>query len=867
MMMTLGLLTAAGVEIPFTAAFPPVERVEVAAAETEGVSAPVVFPAMKGGDGMAAVLKVNLRMVTKVFGGWNPWCAIELNGKDIQPKTANGTPRLLLRGSVLHTTLAREAERPYWRQGAHPQLMTYFAPADAVDLDPRILDREFGYDYYLDVDDIVNKVVIGADDRIEEEKPNTLRFFNVLSKNIADCPLLVKDIQFGWVPRAQLNELKGIRMWRLDKEMQTVAALDGGGFSLAVSPSGGMELSLGADAAPSKLYLESAYSYPQEPEMGFNRLEVVAGQDAGNVSVAQNGAAIDIVLKGKAVQVKRELSLKGRRIVVREEITNLQEEDLGLIWRQEASCNGVMPNLWRLTGLTGIEAADVQAAENPTAFLSDGQQAVGFVVEDTVSRILLDMHMSGNTGVFGSRGVGLPARGTLMVEWSIYPLGREEIGYFDFINRVREDWGVNNTVPGPYLIKAEALPGLRLGLASVQPWLDYAGGMDLTRDEYKAKVTPQIAELKKQFPGILLMGLIETNLVKFDSRTVPWGEQLPLTYADRSNPKTRYGQYLSLELSKKLEAVTPYRDSLLHDAEGRVMIDNYYVYQPKPYINLMPQVERGNHRYNVFMEQVDFLMKNVKFDGIYIDQFNPTMRDGVSYDRWDGRSVKIDKSGKIIGRFYNYAITGAEGRMDIVKRIRELGGVVLTNGHPVTKEEQNSGRLSFAEMENDPCNPLPFIDKKPPEFRYQAKGHLASPIILNLRPRRYQSADGPDLRAKILMKGMITAVRNGVLPYYYGTEQPLEGPEAGSYELANWLFPFTPVKLGEGVLQGKERTITVISGTYRIGGAKRPAVSRFDDHGRPCGEEGIIVSGGQNAWEVKVTLKDWNEMACLVRLD
>ena len=864
MVMAMGLMTAFGAEIPFTAAFPAVEKVEVKPGETEAVSSPIVFPAMKGGDGMVAVLKVNLRMVTKVFAGWNPWCAIELNGKDIDQFAANGTPRLLLRGAVLHTSLAREAQKPYWGHGAHPQLMTFFAPADAVDLDPRILDREYGYDYYLDVDDIVNKVVIGADDRIEEEKPNTLRFFNVLSNTISQSYLLAKDIQLGWVPRETLNDLKGIRMWRLDKEMQTTAVLRGNGFELAVSPSGGMAVAFGNKSAQT-LFVESAYSYPQEPEMGFNRLEVVDGKDSPNVSVTQNGAVIDVVLQGKAVKVERHLSLDGRRIRVQEDITNCLEEDLGLIWRQEASYSGMMPKTWRLSGLTGIEAVDVQAAENPTVFMTDGVRAVGFVMEDTVSRILLDLHKSGNTCVFGSRGVGIPAKGKLSVEWSVYPLGGEETGYFDFINCVREDWGVNNTVPGPYLIKAEALPGLRLGLASVQPWLDYAGGMDLTRDEYKAKVTPQMAELKKQFPGILLMGLIETNLVKFDSRTVPWGEQLPLTYADRTNPKTRYGQYLSLELSKKLEAVTPYRDSLLHDADGRVMIDNYYVYQKKPYINLMPQVERGNHRYNVFMEQVDFLMKDVKFDGVYIDQFNPTMRDGVSYDRWDGRSVKLDKSGKIIARFYNYAITGAEGRMDIVKRIRELGGVVLTNGHPVTREEQNSGRLSFAEMENDPCNPLPFIDKKPPEFRYQAKGHLASPIILNLRPRRYQSENGPDLRARILMKGMITAIRNGVLPYYYGTEQPLEGPEAGSYELANWLFPFTPVKLGEGVLQGKERTITVISGTYRLGGAKRPAVARFDDHGRPKGEEGIVISGGPNAWDVTVTLKDWNEMACLVR--
>ena len=82
MMMAMGLLTAVGAELPFTAAFPDVEKVEVAPGETEAVSSPIVFPAMKGGDGMAAVLKINLRMVTKVFAGWNPWCAIELNGKD-----------------------------------------------------------------------------------------------------------------------------------------------------------------------------------------------------------------------------------------------------------------------------------------------------------------------------------------------------------------------------------------------------------------------------------------------------------------------------------------------------------------------------------------------------------------------------------------------------------------------------------------------------------------------------------------------------------------------------------------------------------------------------------------------------------------
>ena len=55
MMLTLGLMTAIGAEVPFTAAFPPVEKVEVAAGEPESVSEPIVFPSLKGGDGVFVV--------------------------------------------------------------------------------------------------------------------------------------------------------------------------------------------------------------------------------------------------------------------------------------------------------------------------------------------------------------------------------------------------------------------------------------------------------------------------------------------------------------------------------------------------------------------------------------------------------------------------------------------------------------------------------------------------------------------------------------------------------------------------------------------------------------------------------------------
>ena len=63
--------------------------------------------------------------------------------------------------------------------------------------------------------------------------------------------------------------------------------------------------------------------------------------------------------------------------------------------------------------------------------------------------------------------------------------------------------------------------------------------------------------------------------------------------------------------------------------------------------------------------------------------------------------------------------------------------------------------ISFQEMEGDPVNPIPFMTAKPPEFRWQTSGHLASPVILGVRPNNHQRAavtDGRDRRAEIINK-------------------------------------------------------------------------------------------------------------------
>ena len=868
LVMVLFSFIGHGVEIPFEPAFPSIERVVVPPGEQETCSDYVELPALPVKDGKTAVLKLNIRLCSKNLGGWNPWCAIEFNGHELNSTVANGRPRLLLRGPVLHTNLDGERRVPYWRKTSHSLLMAFFAPEDAVSMDPRIIDTEYGYDFYLDVDDVVNKRIIGADDRIENDAPNRFRFVNALTKRIAELDLVVKDIQLGYVPSSELLTLKGIRLWRTDGLKTVAGNVKGDGFVLNVSPYGGMELATGSD---SRLYIESFFSYPDNPEMKFNRLALdsLSGKPGIKVNLTKQGASVVLRMETDDLILDRRIEPRGHYIRFFDTFSNPTKEDRGLIWRNEAAFSDKMPQ-WRLAGLSNVEMSNSLAASNPTIYMTDGMTAAGIIAEDTISRILIDMHLNANAIVMSNTGGGIAPGASLTVEWSIYPLTSPNLGYFDFINAVREDWHVNDTVPGPFLFSGRATPGMAPGVCCVGPWFEYFTGQDLSRDEYSAKVLPIMAELRKRFPGVILMPLMETNLVKFDAGTVPWGNELPLTYGDTKSPKRKYGVYISPELTAKLKAVTPLADSILCDKDGNAMLDSYYIYVNKPYINMIVQPAIGNSRFRQIMEQLDFLLDTLKFDGVYLDQFNQTSRDGIRYDKWDGCSVVLDKAGRVASKYYNYAIAGASARVEIIRRITSAGKLVLTNGHPITREEQSCGRLSFAEMENDHFSPFAFLDKKPPEFRYQALGHLTTPIILNLRPARYQKkpADGErDDRAVILNKGIITAIRNAQLPYYYGIEQPLSGPYAGSFEVSNWLFPFTPVRIDEGVMIGKERTITVISGTYKIGGKSRPKYAHFNRYGMPTNAENITVSGEPGAWTATVRLDDWNEIAAFEVVD
>lgn len=849
-----------------SAGTPEPDRLELVESDSL-VTGAVNFGAVRPKEGFGVVLKFNARIVTERHSGWNPYMTFRLNGKTLDKRTETGSYRLLRRGTYMATD-SRVGDIEWWRNGSSgPALMTFFAPRGTEELDYRIKNaREEGFTYWLDLSDAVHYLTLGADDRVESDEPNRLEIDYLLTNQMTQQDGLVLDvsqIELLYLPLEEIRTLSGSRMPPFEPGTGA-ATLQGDGFSLQVNETGGMEFSIGGE----NFYIESFYSYPAEPRMAFNRLGI--GESEGwTVKVERpDESRAAVTAEGNGLKLERTLVSEVGRIRVTDKLSNIGANDTATRWYTLLSANAAPAGGYRLAGQSGADRVDAFGTRNPTVFVKKERASLGAVVEDTISRAQLFLEAVDHHLRFGSRGLGLPAGKTVTIEWTLYPATDGD--YYDFINTVRRDWGVNRTIPGPLLFRVNptlAEFGCRPQMASVPPWHQYAAGASWSNERFRDEILPKIAEARKLFPDIILLGMIETNLVPFDASAYEKSGLFPLTYGDRGNPKSRYGMTVSKEASEILDAESDLSDSMLRDKAGNAIIDTYYGYSKKPWFNLMVQPEEGNRRFAQMLAQIDFLMDECGFDGIYIDQFQPSPRDGFREDRSDGYTVELAPNGTVARTRYSYAITGASARGAILRHIAEKGGIVLTNGQPSTREERESGVLCFQEMENDPVNPLDYMDRKPPEFPWETVSHLGTPVTLGLRPVRLQSASAePSRWGEIINKGIITALRNGSLYYYYGTEMLPNGktPPAGSYELGNRMFPFTPRELHEGWVYGDERLITAVSGTFRLHGANRPLCYRFDRLGLPTDEKMPTVTGEPENWSVEVKIDDWNETAVLV---
>jgi hypothetical protein len=439
---------------------------------------------------------------------------------------------------------------------------------------------------------------------------------------------------------------------------------------------------------------------------------------------------------------------------------------------------------------------------------------------------------------------------------------------FALVNRIREDWGSNHTVLGPgsfvdandpVIGDSERLKAYltrrRLRIAMLSPWLDYdPGSMDrvLTRDEYRDMMQRAAKALKAADPEVQCLGSIETDWVTIDPARLPGGDRLPVDGPGGHGPT-----WISPEATGVIEASgLPWLDSLKRDETRRAMLELYSRGgKPQTALGVYPVV--GNYQARFLHEQARFLCEDVGLDGFYIDEFCPYWVR--SHDRWDGFTVDIDRrTGRILRSYSDAGLAGAAFREGLCRYAVSRGAAMVANTFATTCAENALPVMRFAETWSGfDVAALP-AEGRPPFNAYVASGQLGTPLGLGiLQPP--QSLP----RAEWLMRGLILYLRHGVLYYhYFFGDLPESGEGSGEYGPINHMFPITPVRLFEGGIEGRERTLTCVPGQYLRRGPKPPTVRVFGPDGREV-PGAYELRKAARAWTVDLRLRDWTEIAVI----
>ncbi len=832
--------------------------IHIAIADTHA-SQSVDIPKLELGEGRLLCLRFQARMHTASPAGWNDYLSLEWNGAPVTARTPAQLNRVLNRHDIFRSRHEHYPQVPVASQrDGLPCLNVFFGPPNQ-EIDATVLtDRDEGYWYLIDIGDLplqdTNRLVI-IDTALK-------RFWNGTPPS--DCDLVIEDLAVGTIPIAAADELDAARMVRRN-------ALPGGaesasGAQLIVRQGCGIQITVSGEP----YFVESAFSFPKDGGMGLNWLPCMPkaeGEEGWKPELSPESESLVVRAEGTQYKLERKVVTTKTRIEVTDTITNRTDAILGVAVRHRI----VTPAYPQRVVLGGLDTAVLgpgASAENPSVFLAQKESGLGAIAEDNALRLQLERRVEENTVQFGTERLGLAPGETYTMRWALYPGGTD---YFDFLNQVRRDWSVNFTVDGPFDFfdtskiateegrdQARAfLARRKLKLFGLTPWFEYYNGWSVTRDACKQRMQEAQAFVKSVVPDAKCLACIETNLVpvelSFFKDTIP-KEGWPIG----REVGGKYGQKATAEMTACIDA-SPWRDSCLRDADGRVLLDCWYVqyYKTPPALNLMVYPTLENHRHQHMLEQIAWLLDEVGLDGVYIDQFSLAWNDDTtrySKEKWDGRSVRLDGDGRVANTMTDLGLVSSTARQAWVESVLKRGKTVVCNTNPATSELQSLPAFRF--METQGYDPL--AGDGPPDMPNLAKGQLGSPIGLG---HSFPSTAGADF----FVRTVIAHLKYGILYYYYSTDFPSEdrdGRPGGEFGPVNHMYPFTPVELHQGWVLGKERLITCVSGDYTWPGDTEPKVLQFDSRGRERPADATITKcdGG---YRVSVKLRDWWEIAII----
>jgi len=499
---------------------------------------------------------------------------------------------------------------------------------------------------------------------------------------------------------------------------------------------------------------------------------------------------------GRFYALARTVTARGLRVDVEDKFTNLRAgERVAIMVEHRLACGDPMPRRAWIGGSDNPSLNQIECPQNPTLFVPVPGHGLGIVLRDDVFRVQGKFFYDASGHCVGVRtdSFALDRGASYTLRWSLYVVGSHD--YFDFINRVRDDWGVNTTIHGPYAWR-QARSTARIPMDKLRQYLRVSQVKHLC-----IWSNPNAKEAKGKRYVAIGSGAFYPQI-----DATRGGHLAQLKAAVERVHEAGEGVKVLLMTNCFLNSVpdksqtSAFEDSWHRSAKGKLMpyraVPTLF---PTHLIYPTPRNSWGRR----FAEIVDYYLDTCGADGIYWDEmtaWGPNRR--LTFGAWDGHTAQIDPETKAITRLVGLVpLLSAAYRRSQVDRVRGMGKVVHANGAPEVATLQTACNSRMVETK--------FVPIRVTEL------HLTTPLAYT--------------HGIPTVRGMRERLAQGGLCFRVSIVRPSP--------VMTRLFPFTPQELHAGWMQARERIITSRSGRFGWDGAFAARVWRFDAEGQPLEAE------------------------------
>lgn len=582
--------------------------------------------------------------------------------------------------------------------------------------------------------------------------------------------------------------------------------------------------------------VESSYSYPHG---GDNRLSTqpipdTTGESEWEVSTEKvDEETYRVKAAGKFYTIDRWIRLTPTRIEVEDTVRNRTDEVVGII----------LSNHLNTQDHPGLRAV---AYENPTVFVADGNVGIGLIALDDLYYVHLSNVFSNNLAAIRDEHFGLDKGASYTLRWAVYPIATGD--YYDFINAIRKDEGLNGYVEGGFSFTRGPKPP---STTETVPLWDILSREEATLKGLEYYSGTSLTRLTEN-PTLSLEGWEFVEYPDIRRRLKDW-----MGDSKQENPGVKVGFHVAHSLYATNRPQELFPDSQAVDADGNMdhygpdTMEYYGKYFSKELVEdnwrwwlYYPTMENSFGK--TMLDAADVMIEDLGATLIWADGYisgyiGGGIGGGFTYDRWDRHSVTIDPTSKLVERQKAHVTFLALPVLKAVaQKFIDADCAFLTNGRPGPISFVKMPVLSSNETSSGNENTIPRL-------------HLGSTVTPLGNPGAVKNAE--DLYADILSK-----LDWGALYFWHGERQYLTEPT-----IVSNMYPITFQSIHAGTVRGRERIVTKNSGIYGWHGDRSlHMVYSYNKRGRLQLNEHLtsVVSGEVRT---ELTLRE-NESAVIAKL-